>query len=166
MSSTPSSGATARRWPCQRAGTARGADEAELTSLATESVRAHAEREEQQRDRDIAEHLDADVERRPQFDLEQAHGEAGDGGGDDRHAPQVPQLGVVIEHPGAERVVQRVLDEEQHHGERRACSPKASTISGSPMLPELLNIIGGSRVFAGTFISFATGQASSRNRAR
>ena len=121
---------------------------------------AHAEREEQQRDRDVAKHLDADVERRPQLDFEQADGKAGDGGSDDRHSPQVPQPGVVVEHPGAERVVQHVLDEEEHDGERqRPCSPKASTISGRPMLPELLNIIGGSRVRVSTFISFATGQA-------
>ena len=42
-----------------------------------------------------------------------------------------------------------------------AASPKASTASGNPMLPELLNIIGGRKVFASTFMSRASGQAAS-----
>ena len=41
-----------------------------------------------------------------------------------------------------------------------AASPKASTMSGMPMLPELLNIIGGTKVFVSTFRSRAKGQAS------
>ena len=42
-----------------------------------------------------------------------------------------------------------------------AASPQASNASGSPMLPELLNSIGGTRVFAGTPHRRANGQASS-----
>ena len=39
----------------------------------------------------------------------------------------------------------------------RAASPNASTSSGIPMLPELLNIIGGRKVFRFSFSSLATG---------
>ena len=42
----------------------------------------------------------------------------------------------------------------------RRASPKASSASGRPMLPELLNIMGGTKVRGLTRSSRATGQAS------
>lgn len=41
-----------------------------------------------------------------------------------------------------------------------AASPKASSSSGIPMLPELLNIIGGRKVFGLSFSHFTSGQSS------
>ncbi len=41
-----------------------------------------------------------------------------------------------------------------------AASPKASSNSGIPMLPELLNIIGGRKVFGSRRNHFASGQSS------
>jgi hypothetical protein len=55
-----------------------------------------------------------------------------------------------IEQAGAEGEMQGVFDHEQDHRRRQGASPQASTASGRPMLPELLNSIGGTSVFGWT----------------
>ena len=60
---------------------------------------------------------------------------------------KLAEAGVVVDDPDAEREMQQVRDREQRHHRREARpGPNASTASGSPMLPQLLNIIGGTNV--------------------
>jgi len=80
---------------------------------------AHPEGEQQQRDADVAEHADGGQQRRPQGDAGEARRQAGQGGQHHRQAPQVGKPGAVVQHPGAEREVQQVLHQEQHHRRRQ-----------------------------------------------
>ena len=89
------------------------------TSLQVEHREPHAERKQQQRDRHVAHQLDREVERRPEFEAGKIDRQRDQRGEYHRHAPEIPEPRMMVEHPGAERVVQHVLDEEQHHGCRQ-----------------------------------------------
>ncbi len=105
--------------------------------------------------------LDGEVERLPQLDFHQAQRYADQGCGDNRIAPQVPPVAPddrAARCPGRSAGCSRRKTAPPPPATRS--SPKASTISGSPMLPALTNITGGTKVLACSRSRIASPQAS------
>ena len=103
------------------------------------------QRKQQQGHRHIAQHLQSQRHRVRQDQTRYTHRQPGQGGDHHWLAKQPANRRVAIHQPQPQREMQNHLHQKQNHRTRQRRRAKRQHNQGRPILPELLNIIGGTK---------------------